>query len=80
MKVCISYAIAQGPRRALVSEFLTNEISARSIARAILKHEFAEVDAPFGPLEVLTAEQALAKFAITDVTTSILDDGNPADR
>ena len=73
-KYRITYTIANRvPRREIVIVF-KSEPSARSVARAILKHEFAEVDAPFGIGEAFTAEQALARFAITDVSTAVLDD------
>ena len=73
-KFLITYALVGRPRRELVIELASNEASSRAVARAILKHEFAEVDAPFGPHESLTAEQALARFAITDVHTSVVPD------
>jgi hypothetical protein len=74
MRFHVSYAIlGRESRRELVVELASVEASSRSIARAILQHEFAEVDAPFGPDEILTAEQALAKFSIVDVTFKMLD-------
>jgi len=73
-KFRITYALANRPRRELVVELASSEASSRAVARAILKHEFAEVDAPFGIGEAFTAEQALARFAISDVRTSVVTD------
>lgn len=74
-KFRISYTIAgRDIRRDIVIELASGEASTRSIARAILKHEFAEVEAPFGAYEALTAEQALERFAVADVRTSIVTD------
>jgi len=73
-KFHITYTLANRPGRELVVELASREASPRSVARAILKHEFSEVDAPFGPYESLTAEQALARFAITDVRTLVVPD------
>ena len=73
-KFLITYALAGRPRRELAIELASNEANARAVARAILKHEFAEVDAPFGPYERFTPEQALERFAITDVRTSVVLD------
>ena len=73
-KFRITYTLPHHPRRELIIELASREATSRSVARAILKHEFAEVDAPFGPHESLTADQALARFAITDVNTSVVSD------
>lgn len=73
-KFIITYTLANRPRRELVIELASSEASPRSVARAILKHEFSEVDAPFGPYEHLTAEQALKRFAITDVHATVVPD------
>ena len=72
-KFVVTYAIANRPeRREIAIELVSTNINFRSVARAILKHEFPEVDAPFGPGEVRTAEQALARFAISDVKTVVV--------
>ena len=73
-KFIITYTLANRPRRELVVELASSEASSRSVAWAILKHEFSEVDAPFGPYERLAPEQALERFAITDVHTSVVPD------
>lgn len=74
-KFRITYTVAgRVPRRELVTEFALGGATARAVARAILEYEFAQVDSPFGAYEALTAEQALKRFAVTDVRTSLVDD------
>jgi len=68
---CISYLVAgRATRREFLARLDAGEATERSVARAILAHEFAEVVAPFGLADAFTAKQALARFAVTDVKTS----------
>lgn len=73
-KFRVAYALTgRQDRRELVVELASGNATARSVARAILGHEFLEVEAPFGPHEVRTAEQALSRFAISEVRWSVVD-------
>lgn len=71
----ITYQLAGKPdRREISIRFASGDATARSVARAIIRREFAEIDLPFGPGEVWTAEQALQRFAIEDVKWSEITD------
>lgn len=76
IKFRITYVVAYRPDKEIFAVFPSGEATPRAVANAIIEHEFADVDAPFGPGEALTAEQALRKFAITDVRTTIFFDDN----
>lgn len=70
----ISYLVAgRATRREFLVRFDAGDATERSVARAILAHEFAEVIAPFGLADAFTAQQALARFAVTDVKTSLAE-------
>jgi hypothetical protein len=74
-KFRITYAIAgRTGRRELVTELPPWEATTRAIAKSILQREFSEVDAPSGIYGGFTPEQALTKFAITDIRTSVITD------
>lgn len=74
-KFRISYTIlGRSVRREIVITLASRVASAQDVAKAIINHEFSDVDAPFGVNQVITPEQALKKFTITDVKTSIVID------
>ena len=69
----LTYQLAGRPgRREIIVRLASGSATSRSVARAIINHEFAEVDLPFGPAEVLTAEQVLQKFGILDVKWCVI--------
>jgi len=55
-------------RRKLLVEVATGNDPARAIAEAILRHEFAEVDLPFGKTMNEPFATVLQRFSIVNVT------------
>ena len=79
-KLRISYAITGVAfKQNIVVQLSPSEPTTRAIARAIIKHQFPELDSPFGSGETLTSKQALTRLAITDVRAWVVIDDDEGD-
>jgi len=78
-KFLVVYNVAGRPGEGITIEHEQGQPPFQAVARVILAHEFAEVDAPFGIGEMIPPAQALRRFGISDVRLSVVtDDSHPS--
>ena len=74
----ITYEILGRPgRREYVLHYVPGRMSPNDVALALIKHEFSEVDYPFGSSPLQTPEEALKRFCIVNVSYSAVCEPAP---
>ena len=73
LKFHLSYIIqSHVERRYITFEHPSVRVSSRDVAKAIIRHEFPNVVAPFGLWHILTVEQTLANLGVTEVSFPVV--------